>query len=298
MNYGKPNSRFPSFVGTGDVSPSAFAECDFIVVTGSSQNHILPNVNMMLSVVRANCNASIVFVDYGLDDDGVALLSRAFSLIHSMHTALNSPAELYYRKFDFAHFPAWMDIMERKARGGYAWKVVAYFDVLNQTKRIVNWSDGGNLWQDSYVGDLERAVLYGLYTPYSGDSLQTWVHGKTRLFLHSNRMIRKFKQNKGMCTGGYLFVNYRNAAVMNDVILPLLQCSYTQRCVSPVGSSRKNHRQDQAVLSSLVHSANVPFSCNSRYKLHVSVHKDCGNKCVGVMRNMVNSIASRYSLIL
>ena len=243
MNYGKPNSRFPSFVGTGDVSPSAFAECDFIVVTGSSQNHILPNVNMMLSVVRANCNASIVFVDYGLDDDGVALLSRAFSLIHSMHTALNSPAELYYRKFDFAHFPAWMDIMERKARGGYAWKVVSLVDVFFEWRAVVYWVDGGCVIREGISRELSWTRHHGLFSPQSAGTVGTRVHPSTREFMVKTGLLRRsVALEKGMLSGGVLMLDFANAMIRDQLVPRYLVCAYTQKCISPRETDRSNHR--------------------------------------------------------
>ena len=134
VNYGKRNALIPSFVGLGDVSPLAFEESNYIIVTGSSQNHVIPNVNMLLSAVYANCNVSMVFVDFGLDRRGLTLLTSTLTLIHSIHTALHSPAELYYRKFNFAHFPQWMSLQDNAIRGGYAWKVISYYDVLAQAR--------------------------------------------------------------------------------------------------------------------------------------------------------------------
>ncbi|KAM7454437.1 hypothetical protein BLSTO_04806 [Blastocystis sp. subtype 1] len=246
VNYGERNALIPSFVGLGDVSPLAFEESNYIIVTGSSQNHVIPNVNMLLSAVYANCNVSMVFVDFGLDRRGLTLLTSTLTLIHSIHTALHSPAELYYRKFNFAHFPQWMSLQDNAIRGGYAWKVISYYDVLEQTQAVVVWSDGGNLWMDDITQDLKRVKENGIYSPYSGDTIQRWVHGKTRAFLAGHHMLRKLMINKGMCTGGYVLMDYNNAYAMNNVVLPLLQCVYTRKCVAPLGTSRENHRQDQA----------------------------------------------------
>ena len=35
--------------------------------------------------------------------------------------------------------------------------------------------------------------------------------------------------------------------------LQLFDCSRTRACIAPLGSSRENHRQDQAALSALIH---------------------------------------------
>lgn len=297
VRYGKRNSLIPSFVGLGDVSHFAFKESNFIIVTGSSQNHIIPNMNMMLSAVYANCNVSMVFVDFGLDRRGLVLFTSVMTLIHSIHTTLHSPARLYYRKFDFSHFPQWMSLDDRAVRGGYAWKVISYCDVLMQTQAVVVWSDGGNLWMDDITKDLMKVKENGIFSPYSGDTVQKWVHGKTSQFLLGNHMLRKLKINKGMCTGGYVLIDYHNANAMNNVVLPLLQCVYTRKCVTPLGTSRKNHRQDQAVLTALIHSANINGACSSRKKIHMVFHNDCNkNKCAKIMRNLLRGISKRYGV--
>ena len=275
VNFAKADPRFPSFVNLGYVTEEAFVGSDHIFVTGSSSNHLYSNLNTIYSIMLCEINTSIVFVDYGLDNSTFSMLISEFSSMEEIFKRWKSPAKLYYRKFDFAHFPSWYNILDRDVRGGYSWKVIGYFDVLMESKRIVIWSDGGNLLPSNINRELRRARLFGLYTPYSGDSLQSWLHGKSRRFLGYNRMIRKIMLGKGMCTGGYLFINYNNETVMNNVIFPLLQCAYTRKCIAPIGSSRKNHRQDQAILTALVHSAGIQQSCQARYGTKCRFHQDC-----------------------
>ena len=229
----------------------------------------------MYSLMRACIDVSIVFVDFGLDEPEFTYLVQEIKVMHSIYQKHNSPGKLYYRKFDFSHFPAWFDISNEQIRGGYSWKVISYYDVLLETKRMIVWSDGGNQLVPSIEKELHRARVFGLFSPYSGGSLQSWVHGKSLRFLGSNGMVRKIMTGKGMCTGGYLFVNYRNETVMKQVIQPLVECAYTRRCISPEGSSRKNHRQDQSILSVLIHSAKIPKSCQGSYNTKVRYHQEC-----------------------
>lgn len=275
VNFGKPDPRFPSFLHLGVVEPSDLQEAGFIFVTGSSSNHLYSNVNTMYSLMRSDIRASIVFVDFGLDAAALTYLLQEMEVMHSLYEKHHSRGKLYYRKFDFSHFPAWFDISDEMIRGGYSWKVVSYFDVLQETRGIVVWSDGGNQLPVSIEKELWRVRTFGLYTPYSGGSLQSWMHGKSLQFLVNNKMFRKAMLGKGMCTGGYLFINYQNATVMNQVVFPLVQCAYTRRCISPNGSSRKNHRQDQSILTVLVHSAKIQQSCHGSYNTRVRYHQEC-----------------------
>lgn len=289
MNFGKPDSRFPEFIGLGEVEESSFIDVDFIYVTGSSSNHLYSNVNTMYSLMRADIRASIVFVDFGLDETPFAYLLKEMKIMNIIFRNHHSHGKLYYRKYDFSHFPDWFDISDEQIRGGYSWKVISYYDVLEETKRIVVWSDGGNQLPVTLDREMFRVHEFGLYSPYSGGSLQSWVHGKSLKFMGANRMLRKAMLGKGMCTGGYLFINYQNETVMNQVLFPLLECAYTRRCISPYGSSRKNHRQDQAILSLLVHSAKIQQSCDGSYNTRVRYHNEC---------NTVETCASRRQFLL
>jgi hypothetical protein len=44
-------------------------------------------------------------------------------------------------------------------------------------------------------------------------------------------------------------------------------------CIAPPGSSRGNHRQDQALLSYLVHKAGFGFAADTRHE--IGVHCKC-----------------------
>ena len=85
---------------------------------------------------------------------------------------------------------------------------------------------------------------------------------------------------------------------MNDVIFPLLQCCYTKKCVSPDGTNRRNHRQDQAILSALLHSAKIEQSCHGRYTTMTGFHNDCKDniqKCESRRNRTIRAIAHRYA---
>ena len=232
-------------------------------------------------------NETSVLPDFGTMEtnrrDAVALVTRRVRLF--LHRVSHSVQQagfrqihavcIDYRKFDFSHFPAWWSINDEATRGGYAWKVISYFDVLLESKRLVVWSDGGNQLPRSLDKELERAHKYGLFTPYSGGVLQSWLHGSSAKFLQNHHMLRKVLLGKGMCTGGYLFIDYANDAVMRTVVFPLVECAYTKKCISPEGSSRKNHRQDQAILTALVQSARIEKSCIAIKSTGVRYHQEC-----------------------
>ena len=73
------------------------------------------------------------------------------------------------------------------------------------------------------------------------------------------------------------------------------QVWYTRKCISPLKTSRKNHRQDQAILSVLMHSAKVEKSCIGGHDTDVLIHNDCKGVTCGLLREfVVTSINQKY----
>lgn len=274
VKFGEKDSRFPPEIEFGEVQDVSFQKVDHIFVTGSSSNHLYSNINTMYSIMLSSPCTSIVFVDLGLDTTTLSVLIREMRVMVN-YFKHHCPARIYYRKFDFSHFPAWWSIDDEAARGGYAWKVVSYFDVLIESKHLVAWSDGGNILPFSIQVELDRARTHGLFSPYSGGILQSWLYKSSAAFLQNKHMLRKVLLGKSMCTGGYLFIDYTNSTVMKKVVFPLVECAYTKKCISPEGSSRKNHRQDQAILTALVHSLRIKKSCIAMKSTGVRYRQEC-----------------------
>lgn len=278
----------------GDINDDAFINSDYLIITGCSDNHLNSTINLLYSIVYTDKNASIVFVDYGISDENIQILVKELTFIHQIHMNLQSHAQLFYRKFNFRNFPEWWSIKDRKVRGAYSWKVVSYFDVLNQTKRIINWTDGGSLWRGKFFTDKSRAIEHGIFTPYAYDSLVRWAHWLSNKFLIDNKMVTKIFLGKGLCTAGYVWFDYRNQTIMDTIVKPLLQCAYTRKCISPYKTSRANHRQDQAILSAMVHSMRLTNSCNSNYRTSVEFHQDCKTNCQSIRNAMLMNIKKKY----
>ena len=296
VNFGLPDDRFDPFVGLGRVDESVFRNVDYIFVTGSSSNHIFCNINAMYSFLLTDIRVSIVFVDFGLTNVTMEFFLREISQIQSLYQQSRSPGRLFYRKFDFSHFPDWYDIDNVAIRGGYSWKVISYGDVLEETHRLVLWFDSGNQVRNRIYRDLNIARTYGLFTPYSGGALGSWLYPASAHFLKSKGLARKVMLGKDMCTGGYLYIDPKNETVMYDVFYPLLQCAYTRKCITPIGSSRKNHRQDQAILTALVYSAKIQKSCRRGYRSDVIFHQECDTEatCLPIKDALIQRIEKRW----
>ena len=110
--------------------------------------------------------------------------------------------------------------------------------------------DGGNKVVKSLTSVRKIIELNGFYSPFSKGIISDWTHPKTLKFLgvYNNEYILKQPNLNGACVSA----NYNNINVRN-VIKKWSDCAKIKDCIAPEGSSRKNHRQDQAVLSTLVY---------------------------------------------
>jgi hypothetical protein len=134
------------------------------------------------------------------------------------------------------------------------------------------WLDAGNL----LIGNLERIkqlVAYnGFYSPYSAGTIGDWTHKLTLEILNFPHQ----RLTKPNCNGAIVGLNLENSIILK-LISDWNSCAMNKSCIAPIGSSRLNHRQDQAVLSVLTELINL--NKRGRYrnlneKLNILIHQD------------------------
>ena len=85
---------------------------------------------------------------------------------------------------------------------------------------------------------------------------------------------------------------------MKNVIYPTVKCSLTKKCITPIGSHRRNHRQDQSVISIFVQSLGIHQACDPQHPSSVSFHQDaekCNNQ-TDTDRRLLQSLKSKYNI--
>ena len=105
-------------------------------------------------------------------------------------------------------------------------------------------------------------------------------------------------KDKWCCSGGYLIIDYRNRTVMENIIYPTVKCSLTKKCIIPIGSHRRNHIQDQSVISIIVQSLSIHQACDPQYRSSVSFHQDaekCNNQ-IDTYRRLLQTLKSKYNI--
>ncbi|KAF9373947.1 hypothetical protein CPB97_000219 [Podila verticillata] len=142
---------------------------------------------------------------------------------------------------------------------------------------IVLWLDSGDRISVELLRWLPSFMLrHGLWTPQSQDALWTWTHPGMLAYFHDT--LDRFSRNETNCNGAAFALDVRNATVREGILRKWVDCAKTKECIAPEGSSRANHRQDQAALTYLVKTMGYTDVCvgfPEVYSVQVNQDKFC-----------------------
>jgi hypothetical protein len=237
-----------------------------VIATGVSDNHARAAQRVLLdSVLQGDGPQRVVVYDLGLSPRNAAAIAA-------------HPAVLELRKFDFGTQPRHMRMTRERTRGQYAWKAVIVGELLREYDAVL-WLDAGTAIPRREAGGA-GSVLTPLFTrlhdkgvlsAHSKEDVGTWTHPGTLAKLARATAARRGASGAGAATfprellsrgncNGAIIGFARHHAAYAAVFQPWLACAREEACIAPPGSSRANHRQDQAVLSALVALAGPMYS--------------------------------------
>ncbi|KAF9920022.1 hypothetical protein FBU30_010240 [Linnemannia zychae] len=169
--------------------------------------------------------------------------------------------------FDFNKYPDFWRL-GTSTRGEYGWKSGIIEEVTQRMlasppsssnkatggrheQGIVLWLDSGDRISASFLRWLPSFLLqHGLWSPQSQDNMHTWTH--PGLLSYYNDSLDNYAPEETNCNGAAMAFDVRNHTVRDGIMREWVQCARTKECIAPEGSSRANHRQDQAALTYLV----------------------------------------------
>ena len=209
------------------------------VVTASSPNHFDVLLGFLESYSQNN-PLSVPLLVYSLrltDQQFDSLLSN-FPFVHA-------------RKFDFSSYPEYFDV--RVARGEYAWKPIIIKEVLDSFAEKVLWLDSGDRLTspEALARCFQHIDNLGYVTTQTSGTTQTWVHPSTLKYFGEESL------DLPMCNGAIIGFDGSQRKIYEEIVSEWAHCAVTRECIAPRGSSRLNHRQDQAALSVLIHKASL-----------------------------------------
>ena len=109
---------------------------------------------------------------------------------------------------------------------------------------------------------------YGFYSWYSMGRVSRWVHPLTL-----RRMQGEAFRDKKMLSGGVVAFRYADATA-RQLLQAWAEAACRREIIAPEGSSRHNHRQDQAVLTLLFHQQFGRQPAAFRYGWGILKHQD------------------------
>lgn len=224
------------------------------IVTGADESHAASLFQLLESVQVHEPRASIVVYDLGLS---VGSLSRLEGI---------SSGAFRVNRFEFERHPEYFDI--RVNAGEYAWKPVIFAVELDRLEtRFLVWLDAGNVL-DSKLRKARRAIArYGLWSPASQGRVRDW----TDVQLIDRLGLTRRQQARRNLNGAILGIDSRSSRARFLTQLWALGAR-SKEWIAPPGSSRKNHRQDQALLSSLAAATGLhPMPRRTR---EIRIHQD------------------------
>lgn len=228
---------------------------NMIVVSAADSSHFKSLCQFLGSFFRYEKEASRVIVyDLGLQAVERREIGDRFPSVEM-------------RTFDYSRYPEHLDI--KVNHGEYAWKPVIIAEVLEQFLCPVCWMDAGCLITEPLLQLRRMISCYGfLFSPSNGQ-VRDWTHPKTFDFLGCKDDLWD-SQN---LAAGLVPVNPRFSDVM-PLIRQWRKCALTKECIAPEGSSRGNHRQDQAVLTLLVHQSETKWRWIVPVSMGISLQHD------------------------
>jgi len=95
------------------------------------------------------------------------------------------------------------------------------------------------------------------------------IGGSCIEFVEKTGMTNKVNLTEGNCSSGHFFMDFTNKTAVDIIFKPFLQCAYTMKCITPKGSDKSNHRQEQAGITVFLHNAHLMYSAVGKYS-HVA----------------------------
>ncbi|KAF9154503.1 hypothetical protein BGX21_002933 [Mortierella sp. AD011] len=176
-----------------------------------------------------------------------------------------------YKDFEYSKYPDFWDITV--ARGEYGWKAGIIKEVADKYRGLLLWLDSGNMLALDFLRYLPGYLdKYGFWTPKSSGTFQQYTHPGLPQFYGDSLENYIGETN---CNGAAIAFDASNDNIYNGILKEWYTCSSTKECIAPTGSSRSNHRQDQAALTFLAKKLHFTEQCR-HYPEHygVTVHQD------------------------
>lgn len=225
-------------------------------VTAADQKYYLKANRLIKSINKTNPDSNIFF--YNLDS------KNEFNF--------ENLKNVKYYDFEFDKYPNFLKESHfskydnDNKLGSYAWKAVIISEVANKSNGILLWLDAASIVTKN-LNQLKKVIVKrSFYSPISSNKIKDWTHFSLIKKLHLSETFINKKNLSSGCVGFDL-----ENKINSEIIIKWKLMSLDEDFIKPKGSSRLNHRQDQALLTIIYHQAYIK-------KLFPKTHKIFGIK--------------------
>jgi len=230
---------------------------EFKIITGSDSTHFNSLVNFLKTLQKFETNTEVKIINLGLANEEINYILENF--------------KYEVTDFNFEKYPNFVKLRDDNQKlGSYAWKPISIYNEFYNSNKNIIWLDAGCLVIKKL--DLVKKIILknGFYSPKSSNNLEKWTHKETLDFFQTPKSNYK----KHNISGGIVGFAQESKKI-NILLNEWYKSSLIEKVIAPVGSSRKNHRQDQAILSVLVHKYKIAFLTPRTHKIFgILKHQD------------------------
>lgn len=226
---------------------------DLVIVTGSDSSHFKSQCQFLDSLYLHEPEMLVYVYNLGWTEAQLEYMENTYS-------------RAIIRNFEFNKYPSYFNI--KINAGEYAWKPVLYCDLFNELKTNLCWMDAGDFITEPLVWIRRIVDQHGFYSPRSTGDVRKWTHpGTLEYYGFPNNLL-----HKPNLASGVVAMNYHNERI-RQLAEAWKEGALEKRSIAPEGSSRANHRQDQAVLTVLAYKMDLVKGMPTRY-YGFDVHRD------------------------
>ena len=205
------------------------------LLTGANHTHARSLLQCLTSFLEHASHHPVRVYDLGLTPEQRVAVDRLGARFHFFQC----------RTWSHASCPQFFNI--NVAAGHYAWKPYLIHAALEELQDTVLWLDAGCCLTGPLDPIEAELRTHGVYSPCSLGRISTWTHPATLAALQCSPAVAQRYPNR---SGGVLGCHYDHPAARRLLQTWRDRCSFRD-IIAPEGSTRTNHRQDQAVLSVL-----------------------------------------------
>lgn len=224
------------------------------IVTASDSSHFKSLLNLLSSVSNFEPGIIVKIWDLGLNQKELDEIRRRFSSYQIF-------------RFSFENYP-----QHFRNKSNYAWKPALIWQEFSTNDGLILYLDAGNLITDELFWLRKFISSKGFFSAYSSGQVSDWTHPSMLAYFEIPKRIY-VKPNLNAAILGFDTQNVKT----RQLLMEWNRCAMTHLCIAPEGSTRENHRFDQAALTCIaylkkfaprgIHPANLD-------KLALKIHQD------------------------